>query len=115
MEADRDCAHLHRVALAQKLDSTAVDRGYADVDELDLRLIAEDARDVVLEADAQADERLAEQLAGLLLRECPIELLVADEALAQQDRAEVRARLVLEKLMVEACLPHRPLIGISRF
>src|SRR5207253_7457161 len=93
--------------LAQELDGAPVDRGDADVDEVDLRLLPEHARDVALEADPQADERLAEQLAVLLLLERAVELLVGQQALAKQERAEVRARLVVEKLVVQACRPHR--------
>src|SRR5947207_716420 len=48
----------------KQLDRPMVDRGDADVDELDLRLLAEDACDVVLETDPQSHERLAQQLAG---------------------------------------------------
>ena len=73
-----------------------VDGGDADVDELDAGLLGQHARDVVLEADAQPHERLAEQLALLRLLECAVELLVRDQALAQQQRAQVRARLVFE-------------------
>src|SRR5262249_44835360 len=81
------------------------------VDELDPRLLAEHARDVVLEADTEPDEGLTEQLALLLLLERAVELGVREQTLAQEQRAEVRARLVVEEGVVEACLPHAPCIG----
>ena len=49
-----------------------------------LRLLGQHAGDVVLEAEPQADERLAEQLARLLVLESLVELLVRHETLAQQ-------------------------------
>ena len=54
----------------------------------------------------QPHERLAEELALLLLLERLVELLVRDQALAQQQGAQVRAGLVVEKGVVEARWPH---------
>src|SRR5205823_9460263 len=65
------------------------------------------SRDVGLEADPEANERLAEQLALLTLLERLVELFVREQSLAQQERAELRAGLVVEELVVEACRPHR--------
>ena len=50
--------------------------------------------------------RLAEELTLLLLLQRLVELFVRDQALAQQQGAEVRAGLVLEEGVVQACRPH---------
>jgi len=62
--------------------------------------------DFVLEADAQPDKRLAEQLSLLLFFERPLELGVREQALAQEESAHVRAGLVLEEAVVQSCRPH---------
>src|SRR4029078_9625999 len=80
--------------------------GDADVDEVDVGLLAQDAGDVVLEAETQPYERLAEELTLLLRLQRLCELFVRDQALAQQQGAEVRAGLVLEEGVVQACRPH---------
>src|SRR4051794_1678273 len=106
MQAHRDRAHRLRVVRAQEQNGAVIDRGDADVHEVDLRLVGKSAGDVLLEADPQADESLSEQLALLLLLERAVELVVREEPLAQEKRAQMRAGLVVEKLMVEACRPH---------
>ena len=107
MEPHGDRVHADGVALAQELDGPPVDGRDVDVREVDLRLLAEHACDVGLEADPEANERLAEQLALLALLERLVELFVREQSLAQQERAELRAGLVVEELVVEACRPHR--------
>jgi hypothetical protein len=113
VKPQRDRAQLLGLAPRKHLDGAVVDGGDADVDELDVRLLGEHAGDVVLEAEAEADERFTEQLARLLLLECLVELLVGDETLAQEERAEVRAGLVVEEAVVETCRPHVS-VGIGR-
>jgi len=44
----------------------------------------------------------------LALLERAVELVVREQPRAQQQRAEMRARLVLEKGVVKACGPRRP-------
>ena len=106
MEPDRDRPQLLRLCPGEQLDGPVVDGGDPDVDEVDVGLLGQHAGDVVLEAEAQPHQRLAEELALLLLLERLVELLVRDQALAQQQRAQVRAGLVLEKGVVQACRPH---------
>src|SRR5207342_2116120 len=101
------------LAPGEQLGGPMVDRGHADVDELDIGLLGQNAGDVVLEAEPKADERLAEELALLLLLERPVEVLVRDEPLAQQERSEVGAGLVVEETVVETCGP-RVQVGIGR-
>jgi hypothetical protein len=108
VQPDRDRAELLGLPPRQHRDRADVDRGDSDVHELQVRLLGQDACDVVLEADPQPDERLAEQLALLALLEGAVELVVREQPLAQQQRAEMRARLVFEKGVVKSCGPHRP-------
>jgi hypothetical protein len=75
VEAQRDRPQPLGPVPWEQPDRAAVDRRHADVDELDLRLRREHAGDVVLEADAQPHQRLAEQLALFLLLERPVELV----------------------------------------
>src|SRR5207244_11991356 len=105
--------HLLPRALAQHAHGARIDPADRDVDEVDVRLLRQYAGDVVFEADPQPAERLAEQFVRLALGQGLIELFVRDETLAQQERAQVRARLVAEKRVVQTCRPHRAYIGIS--
>ena len=72
-----------------------------------------DAGDVVLEADPQPNERLAEQLALLLLLERAVELLVRQKALAQRAARRGASEARSRKLVVKA-VPAARRLRISR-
>jgi hypothetical protein len=86
-----------------------VDGDRVEVGERKTCLGAQHACELVFEDDALPDENLAEQPAILRpLRERLVQLLLGQQALLDEQRAEPRAQLVLEEVVVQPVASHRP-------